>query len=988
MRSKFLGWVAVGALLVLPVGAYAQEVTVVGAVTDTTGGALPGVTVTAQHEASGNVFEAVTDAEGRYRIPARVGGYNITATLAGFGTVERSGVTLLVGQEGVVNLELSVGGVQETVTVTGEAPLLDLTESTISGNIDPLQLSELPVMGRNWMELTTLAPGSRMNAVGEVPVGGMASNGVIMSTFQLNVDGQQITSSTSWGASDGQPHYSRDSIGEFEFVASRFDVTQGRSAQVQVNVITKSGTNTPSGSFSGFFRHDSMNAADFVAERVLPFSNQQYSVTFGGPITQDRVHYFANYERETQPTTHAYTTPYPAFNSDIQFTNKEWKTGIRLDSQFSPQIRFTTRLSAYSADFPGFRAGSFSERSPSTNSSVKKEAQQYLGTLTSVLSNRAVNEVKIGYSTAQATVGDTFVNYSKNPFDGKGGPVIELVGFRTGGNNEHPEKNGQDTYMLRDDLTYAVGNHTVKAGGEWLYNIANDFRCSPCDGALDARAGPLPANFNDLVPTIFPDQYDADTWNLQPLNDLGLVLRWTQAFGDGAGVIPKHMIALWLQDDWSVSDRLTLNLGLRYDLERNAYGQTIQVDPRWLPSHSKNDGNNVGPRGGFSFSVDDRTQLRGGAGLYWATLSNPQLRALNAQMIITSIENDGRADFAVNPWGGGETPTFASLDALRCVPGDVPTPLGTSDCVQRTVGSLISRHWITEGDGINAGTDPYPMPRSIQASLGIQRQVSDSVVVEADYVFLNTKDLPHFLTNNNINLSWDPVSKTNYPFGDTAEAIANRIYPDWQVVVLTPPGTRMNMHSFQLQFTKRMTDNWQASGNYNLSWLRDAYPAPWSGTKPLPFTPPVDYGGEYSLGVTDQRHRGAFNAIYQLPAGFQLSGMYLFGSGDRYRTQWGGDLRNMGAFGPWRLRPDGTIVPRNNFVGSPIHRVDIRLQRRFALGGPVTIDGIVELFNVLNHENYGSYQTREASANYGAQSSNDNNAYQPRRAQVGFRLLF
>ena len=364
------------------------------------------------------------------------------------------------------------------------------------------------------------------------------------------------------------------------------------------------------------------------------------------------------------------------------------------------------------------------------------------------------------------------------------------------------------------------------------------------------------------------------------------------------------------------------------------------------------------------------------------------MRALNAQMIITSIENDGRADFAVNPWGGGETPTFASLDALRCVPGDVPTPLGTSDCVQRTVGSLISRHWITEGDGINAGTDPYPMPRSIQASLGIQRQVSDSVVVEADYVFLNTKDLPHFLTNNNINLSWDPVSKTNYPFGDTAEAIANRIYPDWQVVVLTPPGTRMNMHSFQLQFTKRMTDNWQASGNYNLSWLRDAYPAPWSGTKPLPFTPPVDYGGEYSLGVTDQRHRGAFNAIYQLPAGFQLSGMYLFGSGDRYRTQWGGDLRNTGAFGPWRLRPDGTIVPRNNFVGSPIHRVDIRLQRRFALGGPVTIDGIVELFNVLNHENYGSYQTREASANYGAQSSNDNNAYQPRRAQVGFRLLF
>jgi hypothetical protein len=729
-----------------------------------------------------------------------------------------------------------------------------------------------------------------------------------------------------------------------------------------------------------------MNAADFVAERVLPFSNQQYSVTFGGPITQDRVHYFANYERETQPTTHAYTTPYPAFNSDIQFTNREWKTGIRLDSQFSPQTRFTTRLSAYSADFPGFRAGSFSERSPSTNSSVKKEAQQYLGTLTSVLSNRAVNEVKIGYSTAQATVGDTFVNYSKNPFDGKGGPVIELVGFRTGGNNEHPEKNGQDTYMLRDDFTYAVGNHTVKAGGEWLYNIANDFRCSPCDGALDARAGPLPANFNDLVPTIFPDQYDADTWNLQPLNDLGLVVRWTQAFGDGAGVIPKHMIALWLQDDWSVSDRLTLNLGLRYDLERNAYGQTIQVDPRWLPSHSKNDGNNVGPRGGFSFSVDDRTQLRGGAGLYWATLSNPQLRALNNQQIITSVDYDGRADFAVNPWNG-PAPTFESLDALRCVPGDIPTPLGTSDCVQRTIASSISRHWMTEGDGTNAGDDPYPMPRSIQGSLGVQRQVSDVMVVEFDYVYLNTIDLPNRRTTNNVNLTYN-AQGINFPYGNTAEAISRRIYPDWQAVVLTPPGYRLNMHTMQLQFTKRMTDNWQASGNYSLSWMKDAFPPPWSGTRPLPAPYPRDLGGDYSFAVGDQRHRGALNGIYQLPAGFQLSGLYFFGSGDRYETSWGGDLRQLGGRGTRRLRPDGTIVDRNHLVGNWIHRVDMRLQRRFSLGGSVSLDGIVELFNVLNHENYGRYQGQEVSSAFGNPRANSNNAYQPFRMQLGFRLLF
>ena len=981
MRSRFLGWVAVGALLALPVSAHAQEAVLLGTVTDTTGGALPGVTVVAVHEASGNTFETVTDERGAYRIPARVGGYTLTATLVGFGTAERSGVTLLVGQEANVDLELTVGGVQETVTVTGEAPLLDITESAVSGNIDPLQLSELPISGRNWMDLSMLAPGARLNAVGEVPVAtGGGSMGVVMATFQLNVDGQQITSSTSWGASDGQPHFSRDAVGEFEFVSSRFDVTQGRSTAVQVNVITKSGTNTPSGSLSGYFRSDKFNAADFFADKVLPFSNQQYSSTFGGPIQQDRVHYFGNFEYERQPTTNAYTTPYPGFNIDVNFTNYEWKSGFRLDSQFSPQTRFTGRLSAYYANLPAFRSGSFSDRAPSRQSGIEKDAQQYLATLTQVLSNRAVNEIKVGYATAGANIGINPVSSPSEPFDGTGGIVVELLGFDAGGVSDHPEANGQDTYSIRDDFTYAVGSHTLKAGGEWLYNIANDFRCNPCEGFLDATGGPAPDNLDDL----FPDVFDATTWNLQPLSDISV--RWTQAFGNGSGVIPKNMFAVWLQDDWSVSDRLTLNLGVRYDLETNAYAQNIEVDPRWLPAHDRNDTNNFGPRGGFSFSLDDQTQLRGGAGLYFASLTNPQLRALNNQQIITSVDYDGRADFAVNPWNG-PAPTFESLDALRCVPGDIPTPLGTSDCVQRTIASSISRHWMTEGDGTNAGDDPYPMPRSIQGSLGVQRQVSDVMVVEFDYVYLNTIDLPNRRTTNNVNLTYN-AQGINFPYGNTAEAISRRIYPDWQAVVLTPPGYRLNMHTMQLQFTKRMNDNWQASGNYSLSWMKDAFPPPWSGTRPLPAPYPRDLGGDYSFAVGDQRHRGALNGIYQLPAGFQLSGLYFFGSGDRYETSWGGDLRQLGGRGTRRLRPDGTIVDRNHLVGNWIHRVDMRLQRRFSLGGSVSLDGIVELFNVLNHENYGRYQGQEVSSAFGNPRANSNNAYQPFRMQLGFRLLF
>jgi hypothetical protein len=187
-----------------------------------------------------------------------------------------------VGQQAVMNLQMGVPGVQESVTVTGEAPLLDVTQSSLGGNIDPRQMQELPVNGRNWLDLVLLAPGARNNAVWEAPhsLGGTSARG----DFQINVDGQQVTSTISSFAPDGQPRFSRDAIAEFEFISNRFDASQSRSSGVQVNAITKSGTNTPSGSFSGYFRDDRFNAADFVAKEVLPYQNQQLSGTVGGPI--------------------------------------------------------------------------------------------------------------------------------------------------------------------------------------------------------------------------------------------------------------------------------------------------------------------------------------------------------------------------------------------------------------------------------------------------------------------------------------------------------------------------------------------------------------------------------------------------------------------------------------------------------------------------------------------------------------------------------
>src|SRR6266850_5307825 len=163
---------AILAVLSLPVSSRAQEVALVGTITDTTNAVLPGATITAQHVASGNRFIGTSDASGQYRIGAlRPGVYTVTAELSGFSTVLRENLELLAGQRAVLDLQLALSSVQESVTVSGAAPLVDVTQSKLGGNIDTRQMQELPLNGRNWLQLTMLTPGSRVNSVSDSPFG-------------------------------------------------------------------------------------------------------------------------------------------------------------------------------------------------------------------------------------------------------------------------------------------------------------------------------------------------------------------------------------------------------------------------------------------------------------------------------------------------------------------------------------------------------------------------------------------------------------------------------------------------------------------------------------------------------------------------------------------------------------------------------------------------------------------------------------------------
>jgi hypothetical protein len=963
IRRVFERGLIVGAILALPVAGYAQEAVITGAVTDTTGGVLPGVTVTAVHEATGNTFVAVTNERGTFRIAARVGMFGLTFELPGFTTITRSGLELLVGQTADLRVQMNVTSVQETVTVTGEAPLLDTTGSTLGGNIDPLQMSELPVQGRNWTTLALLAPGNRttaMGAAGTVPQ--PVEDRQDVRDFQVNMDGVQVTNFMGPG---GQPRLSRDAIAEFQFISNRFDATQGRSAGAQVNAITRSGTNTLAGSFGGYFRSSRWNAEDPVLGRVVPYEDQQYSTTFGGPILRDRLHFFGNYEYEREPRTQFANTGFPRFNVSLSGTNTNHMGGSRFDYQLSQQNRLMVKW--YMTEYQQAFANLGSNHPQTAGGPFTTKGA--VGQLTQVLSNRALNQIQIGYA-GHSFSQESLTSWSNHPMAAQGvtngGPRIVFNGFRIIGGFNVPQLWSQSVTSARDDFTIsfvARGAHDLKLGGELLWDNTISQASTFGMGEYDARGGPVPSNIEDL----FPDAFNADTWNLAAISPI--VRSYVVTVGKRGNRMKRPLIGSWIQDDWRLNDRLTLNLGLRYDLIWDAFANQIEVLP-WIVGQRPQDADNFQPRVGFAYQLDDRTVLRGGTGKYYG---QPLGSAFSWTMrmrdiIYVSVLNDGRPNFAADPFNG-PIPTYDEASARLCdVTGIVP------GCLRRN------------GVELAPPAEYAHLNQAWQTSFGVQRQLAGNTVLEVDYNYSGARD--EKVIHDNVNLTYDPATGLNYPFQD----FSRRFYPEWGAIGYYAQNGYSNYHGLQTAFTKRFSNRWQASANYLLSGIRNIGPAqPISGHAEVPFPVAPDLGNEYGLAVTDQRHRAVFNGIWQVGGGFQVSGLYFYGSGQRFATSCGGDNRNIGApeqhLVP-RLCTDGTIVPRNSFVGDPVHRVDARFQQRIPLFRGARIDGILEVFNLYNRANYGDYVTERTHRRYGQPNASTDLAYASRTVQLGFRATF
>jgi hypothetical protein len=612
--------------------------------------------------------------------------------------------------------------------------------------------------------------------------------------------------------------------------------------------------------------------------------------------------------------------------------------------------------------------GAGSQNHPAETGSHSDLNREYLATATQTIGNRAVNEIKGGktrYIFRDANLTTWSNHWQRGIGVTTGSPRITFTGFTIPGNRFFPRHGAQDIWMVRDDFSFsydARGRHDLRAGAEYQRYIDDGNNCQSCMGIVDARNGPLPSAAQ--LEAWFPDPFNADTWNMAAISPL--VRTYDIGIGDYTTHDVRPQIATWLQDDWRISTALTLNLGLRYDLSMNASGNNYEI-PNLHPAGQPDDTNNLQPRVGFAYQLAPGTVVRGGSGLYFGVPLSVEtfwVAQIN-RLRVLQFTNDGRANFAADPLNGQPLPTLEQAEARFCHARNVP------GCLRLAIGELIA-------------PDQYSrhLARSWQNSIGVQHQLDDVMAIEANYVYTQGRHEKDILEN--VNMTFNPATGANYPFSD----IARRALPEYGLISMSARTGWSSFHALQTSVTRRLANRWQAAATYTLSGLWDAESRPFTGLQMVPFETSPDLGGEFTLGSTDQRHRAVFNGIWQVGRGFQVSGLYYLGVGERAQHVYGGDLRGIGggagaqALRRQRLRPDGTIIARNSFTQPRRQRVDLRVQQRVPIRGRVAIDGIVEVFNAFNSPNW-TLNSDQANRLYNTRTAGEN-----RTAQFGVRVTF
>ena len=978
MKRIIVAMIAVCAFALTGTFAAAQQTTgsIQGRIVDAQKAAVPGVTVTAKSASTGFTRTEVTDAEGVYRLNALpVGTYDLRAELAGFTPYDFKGVIVNISTAVDVNIDLKVAGVAESVSVSAESPLIQTTSSSVGGVVDMGRIENLPLNGRQFANLAATIPGVGLGFHSDPTkstqyapqIGG--GNG---RNLNYQIDGGDNNDDTVGGLMQLFP---LEAIQEFNFITSRYKAEYGRSNGGVMNIVTKSGTNKLQGSWFTLFRDTKMNAKT-ETERVNKADKQdyrryQFGGSAGGPILQDKAHYFGAFERTQQDTFQIVNTLglFPQFDGVVGTPYRETLGTGKVTANLSPAqylaVRYgrNTNSQPYGAD-PLTPESGWGKSKNSFNSINLNHNW--------VLRGSKLNEFIFQYA-------DFLNGITANSAD----PTQTFPnGVSIGQNGNTPQTTAQKKYQFRDDFSWSMSG----MGG-----IGHDF-----------KVGVNFINEPRLFITFNTGTNDFTYAHLT--NELnGPISSVTRNGGAAEANIPLRQYATYLQDDWRVNSKLTLNLGLRYDYitgyqidqSKNPSFVTLQAAGRagrlagikGLENFGKEpseDRNNIQPRAGFAYDVrgNGTDVVRGGWGIY------QDMGYTNANVLFAAIDATGI--------GSG---SIFNVD----VPTGIRNPNGTFYQVGQPISNIASQN---DADPstlplIGQFVDPrLEVPYTRQLSFGWSHQLMRSTVFTADVVRNDGRDL-----NVRPRINTRPVGggarrlaflglATN--FASTRPAIsAGR--SEYTALIMGLKRRMLRGVDFSASYTlaKARSTIGTAGDELNSNNLQEAE---------LLYDDPRTFG---PTSRTDARHQGTVAAVLQMK-GFTLSPIFLFRSALPVSITEGLDLNRNGERNDLPAKAyqfDGVgKAPKeigdcktwNCGRGAPRTQMNLRVSKSFRLVGSSKIEAIGEIFNVLNAKNPASFRgarllgTGAPDPNFlqPSEYSGDFQNPEQRVGQIGFRFTF
>lgn len=969
---------ALSVCVALSAPAFAQQRGVIaGRVLDPDGLALPGATVVVTNPATGFTREVVTAETGGYSIPAlEPGTYDVRVDMAGFGAANRTGLVLAPGGTITLELKLTVAGVQENLVVTGESPLVERTSNQIGGSLSRREIEEVPSNFRNFTGLTQLIPGMTPNPAQSTFEGGqVVANG---SPSQQNVyllDGMYNNDDRLGGSQGTQVRVVLDNIEEYQVLANQYSSEYGGGAGAIINMVTRGGTNQLHGRAYSYFRDEMLNARDkFLPDAVdkPPVRTLQAGFGLGGPIVQNRAHFYFTYERDNEDLAGQKRVPAAAAPLAVDqigyFTVRANNMFARADVQLNDRNFVNARwlLETAASKGEGFNTNN---ETPDARVWEADWDQMFAGTYTSVLTDRLSSVTRFG------RIGEELTTAAQGFFNEDG----EAVGFdgrdpfSIGQRNVHPSYitgtggSGPTTvirsYVLDQAFSYFVpslfgGEHTFKAGGGYSWNHM-DPRSTFDSGTFQFRGD---APYNPADPTTYPFQFDV---TVGPPNDYGYAV-----------VSKDQRRYLFIEDKWAVTNRMTLNLGLRWDNHRQT------------PNHN----NAFAPRAGLAWDVlgTGRTVVRGGVGKFYAyvpvvhdlTLQQSGVRTLFPNISINAsnplaavvLTPDLITDTAGNPGVARLSPAGqAALNALRD---------------QVIAGTAFNRN-------PRIDSPDRKMPHTWSWSAGVSQELFGNIALSLDYVANASRNQLGVVDINEPVNGVRPGVSVFDPGGTLIPAEARGVNFLRVLQSQTSDAFDGDYKSLQMSLVRRMANRWSGRVAYTLQ--RSNYVGtgnPDARRIWLDNDPRADYG-EFQFNRTHVFAASAsVNPWRSLTVATVVSAISGAPINETVGRDVNGDLDNNDR--PIRgindltmpirsaLDDQGRAVPFG-IRGPGSFTVDLSFRYQQPMPGRLeSLDFYFDVFNVFNRLNPIAPTGNRSSANFMVSTS----ANFPLQSQLGIRLRF